>query len=91
MTERIVSGNLHDEDGPVDGGLRPQRLADYVGQEKVKENLPHKELRQLEKFGDKYDHPVGGSHDLIQAIAGVVLNIKQHAKSGTGGFIGYLS
>ena len=39
MTERIVSGSLHDEDGPVDGGLRPQRLADYVGQEKVKENL----------------------------------------------------
>lgn len=59
--------------------------------EKIKENLPHKELRQLEKFGDKYDHPVGGSHDLIQAIAGVVVNIKQYAKSGTGGFVGYLS
>ena len=39
MTDRIVTGTLHDEDLPVEGGLRPRRLADYVGQEKVKENL----------------------------------------------------
>tara|TARA_Y100000817_G_scaffold74932_1_gene57536 strand:+ start:951 stop:1970 length:1020 start_codon:yes stop_codon:yes gene_type:complete len=56
-----------------------------------KENLPHKELRQLERVNNKYDHPVGGSHDLIQAVAGVVMNIKQYAKIGGGGALGYLN
>ena len=55
-----------------------------------KENLPHKELRQLERVNNKYDHPVGGSHDLIQAVAGVVMNIKQYAKISGGGVLGYL-
>ena len=57
----------------------------------VKENLPHKELRQLERVNNKYDHRVGGSHDLIQAVAGVVMNIKQYAKIGGGGALGYLN
>ncbi len=39
MAERIVSGKARDEDIGAEGGLRPRRLADYVGQEKVKENL----------------------------------------------------
>ena len=39
MTERIVSGRARDEDLGAEGGLRPKRLADYIGQEKVKENL----------------------------------------------------
>ncbi|MEX2431355.1 MAG: Holliday junction branch migration DNA helicase RuvB [Dehalococcoidia bacterium] len=39
MTDRIISGDAKDEDLTADGGLRPQRLADYIGQDKVKENL----------------------------------------------------
>ena len=39
MNDRIVSGNLNDEDSYSEGGLRPRRLTDYVGQDKVKENL----------------------------------------------------
>ena len=54
-------------------------------------NLPHKELRQLERDGNKYDHPPGGSHDLIQAIAGVIYTIKTNAKPKDGGYFGYLS
>lgn len=37
--ERIVTGELLDEDTDIDVGLRPRQLEDYVGQEKVKENL----------------------------------------------------
>jgi len=62
----------------------------YINTSEGKENLPHKELRQLERIEDKYDHPLGGSHDLIQSIAGVVVNIKQYAKASDGGFMGYL-
>jgi|TARA_Y100000817_G_scaffold53785_2_gene39378 Holliday junction DNA helicase RuvB len=39
MTDRIVSGNINDEDSYSEGGLRPRKLSDYVGQDKVKDNL----------------------------------------------------
>ena len=38
-TERIVSGAPREEDRPVDDSLRPQRLADYIGQDRLKSNL----------------------------------------------------
>jgi len=37
--ERIVTGDFLDEDADIEVGLRPRQLEDYVGQEKVKENL----------------------------------------------------
>ena len=35
----MVSGKPREEDASLDANLRPDKLADYVGQEKVKENL----------------------------------------------------
>lgn len=37
--ERIISGKPREEDVALDTNLRPRRLADYVGQDKVKENI----------------------------------------------------
>ncbi len=37
--ERIVTGDFLDEDADIEVGLRPRQLTDYVGQDKVKENL----------------------------------------------------
>ena len=37
--ERIVAATERDEDAVVEVSLRPQRLAEYIGQEKVKEGL----------------------------------------------------
>ena len=37
--DRVVSPKPHHEDVAPDVSLRPQRLAEYIGQEKVKENL----------------------------------------------------
>ena len=39
MTERLVSGKPREDDASLDANLRPSKLADYVGQEKVKANL----------------------------------------------------
>ena len=39
MEERIVSGQLRDEDLEMDLSLRPAKLQDFIGQEKLKENL----------------------------------------------------
>ena len=39
MTQRLVSGKPQEEDLSLDNNLRPRRLADYVGQDRVKSNL----------------------------------------------------
>jgi Holliday junction DNA helicase RuvB len=39
MTDRVIEGKPVDEDLPLDNSLRPRRLDEYIGQEKVKENL----------------------------------------------------
>ncbi|MDD6214458.1 MAG: Holliday junction branch migration DNA helicase RuvB [Firmicutes bacterium] len=37
--ERIITSDYIDEDADIEVGLRPHTLADYIGQEKVKQNL----------------------------------------------------
>jgi holliday junction DNA helicase RuvB len=39
MADRVISPKRKDEDGSLDLSLRPKRLDDYIGQEKVKQNL----------------------------------------------------
>jgi Holliday junction DNA helicase RuvB len=39
MAGRIIETNIKEEDLKIEGSLRPQYLADYIGQTKVKENL----------------------------------------------------
>ena len=39
MADRLISGKVHEEDASAERGLRPQRLDEYIGQEKVKQNL----------------------------------------------------
>src|ERR1700688_4193528 len=39
MKERLVSPQLSEEEQIIEGSLRPHHLAEYIGQEKIKENL----------------------------------------------------
>ena len=39
MTERVVAGARGEEDAQFEAGLRPQRLDEYVGQDRIRENL----------------------------------------------------
>jgi holliday junction DNA helicase RuvB len=39
MDERMVTGELHEEESSVELSLRPTTLSQYIGQHKVKENL----------------------------------------------------
>lgn len=39
MSSRMIETNLIEEDVKIEGSLRPQKLIDYIGQSKVKENL----------------------------------------------------
>jgi len=38
-TERLVSPKLSEEEQAIEGSLRPRRLAEYIGQERIKSNL----------------------------------------------------
>jgi Holliday junction DNA helicase RuvB len=38
-TERLVSPKMSEEEQAIEGSLRPRRLAEYIGQERIKSNL----------------------------------------------------
>jgi len=55
VTERIISGDVREEDLSGEGGIRPKTLNEYVGQEKVKENLSIG-MTAAKRRGDPLDH-----------------------------------
>ena len=55
MAERIISAKKGPEEAAIESGLRPRKLADYVGQEKVKGNLQIS-ITAAKKRGEGLDH-----------------------------------
>ena len=53
--QRTIETNLTEEDIRIEGSLRPQRLDDYIGQEKAKENLKIY-IEAAKKRQDTLDH-----------------------------------
>ena len=52
---RIVSPGRGDEDAQYEAGLRPRTLDDYIGQDRVRENL-HVSIMAARQRGDALDH-----------------------------------
>src|SRR6516164_6554055 len=71
---RIVSGAAYDEDARMDNSVRPKTLAEYIGQQRVKENVAIA-LAAARNRGEALDHvllygPPGlGKTTLAQIIA----------------------
>jgi len=55
MTERVVSPAPGDEDAQFEAGLRPRRLDDYIGQDRVRENL-QVSIAAARQRGEALDH-----------------------------------
>jgi holliday junction DNA helicase RuvB len=55
MTARVVSPAPGDDDAQFEAGLRPRRLDDYIGQDRVRENL-HVSIAAARQRGEALDH-----------------------------------
>jgi Holliday junction DNA helicase RuvB len=72
--QRVVSGRALDEDARLDASVRPTRMADYIGQSRVKENILIA-IEAARSRGEALDHvllygPPGlGKTSLAQIIA----------------------
>ena len=55
MTQRIVSGARQEDDHALDTSLRPRRLVDYIGQDRLKANLEIS-IAAARQRGEPLDH-----------------------------------
>lgn len=86
MAKRMIETGLIEEDIKIEGSLRPQRLEDYIGQTKVKENLRiYIEAAKLRK--DALDHvlfygPPGLGKTTLAGIIAAEMGVNLKVTSG---------
>ena len=55
MNDRLVKASRDEEDVQYEAGLRPRTLDEYIGQDRVRENL-HVSIEAAKQRGEALDH-----------------------------------
>jgi len=83
---RIVSPGRGDEDAQYEAGLRPRTLDDYIGQDRVRENL-HVSITAATQRGEALDHvllygPPGLGKTTLASVIANELGVPMRATAG---------
>ena len=86
MAKRMIETELIEEDLKIEGSLRPQKLDDYIGQLKIKENLKIY-IEAAKKRGDPLDHvlfygPPGLGKTTLAGIIANEMGVNMKVTSG---------
>jgi Holliday junction DNA helicase RuvB len=86
MSDRLVSPKMSEEEQAIETSLRPRRLADYIGQEKIKENLSIL-LEAARRRKESVDHvllygPPGLGKTTLCNIISVEMGVSMKTTSG---------
>jgi Holliday junction DNA helicase RuvB len=87
MTDpRLITGGRVEDDAQYEVGLRPRTLADYIGQERVRENL-QVSIAATRQRGEALDHvllygPPGLGKTTLGYVIGAELGVPVRATSG---------